>query len=417
MAARGIFGRHVAGLVAAGVTAATVAAAGPAFGLAASGGAAAAAVAGGRLPSGRAAALTAQAQSGELRALRGPSPIASAHGSRLRDVRAVTVSARARGTLLHLYASHLGVPPGDIAGFRPGTLHAAYQGPAGTEWASASFLPSLTAPASVKVRFQDAASTVVFSRSGGRGWQIARAGGEPLGCPGVLPASIARAWRLASNVGCPAGAPVGNGSPWQQPMIPDGPSPAAIVQTATLNVGVGDRPASTNFSFDCNPYTTLVGVGATHHHCRRNLHFAVKNQNELWCADFAKWVWEQAGVTTDLPTLTPAASSFYAWGKQQGESMPTDSASPAVGDAVVFYPSNETPGASYADHVGLVTSVNPDGTVNLVNGDFAGPSNITVQESTNVSLATWAAAIWGRGEKWAFVSPIPAPPSGQARTR
>jgi hypothetical protein len=299
---------------------------------------------------------------------------------------------------------------------RPGSLHAAYQGSAGTEWASASFLPSLTAPASVKVRFQDAASTVVFSRSGGRGWQIARAGGEPLGCPGVLPASIARAWRLASNVGCPAGAPVGNGSPWQQPMIPDGPSPAAIVQTATLNVGVGDRPASTNFSFDCNPYTTLVGVGATHHHCRRNLHFAVKNHNELWCADFAKWVWEQAGVTADLPTLTPAASSFYAWGEQQGEVMPTDSATPAVGDAVVFYPSNESPGASYADHVGLVTAVNPDGTVNLVNGDFVGPSNITVQASTNVSLATWAAAIWGRGEKWVFVSPIPAPPIGQAGT-
>jgi hypothetical protein len=183
------------------------------------------------------------------------------------------------------------------------------------------------------------------------------------------------------------------------------------VAVANANVGVGDTPASTDFGFNCNPYTTMVGVVVSHRHCRTDRHFSVRNENELWCADFAKWVWEQGGVSTDLADLTPAAASFYTWGKAQGERMHWRVKWAAPGDAVVFYPRGERRGGPYADHVGLITGVNPDGTVNLVNGDFAGSGNISVQATSGIRLRRWAASIWGPGERWAFVSPLGGPPS------
>ncbi|MGW2370779.1 MULTISPECIES: FG-GAP-like repeat-containing protein [Kitasatospora] len=83
---------------------------------------------------------------------------------------------------------------------------------------------------------------------------------------------------------------------------------------------------------------------------------------ELWCADFAKWVWNQEGV--DVSGLTAGAGSFYTYGKNNG----TLSSTPAVGDAVVFNYS----GGGYADHVAIVTQVNADGTIVTVGGDENG---------------------------------------------
>jgi hypothetical protein len=85
--------------------------------------------------------------------------------------------------------------------------------------------------------------------------------------------------------------------------------------------------------------------------------------------------------------------------------MPADSTSPQVGDAVVFFPPGTITATGYADHVGLVTAVNADGTVNLVNGDFMGTSNSTVQYNTNINLSTWASQVWSPGEQWVFVAP------------
>lgn len=72
----------------------------------------------------------------------------------------------------------------------------------------------------------------------------------------------------------------------------------------------------------------------------------------------------------------------------------------------MFYPGSDTaPNASYADHVGLVVGVNSNGTLNLDNGDFVGSTNITVQANDDVSVASWAASIWGSAEHWIYVSP------------
>ncbi|EFG05049.1 CHAP domain-containing protein (plasmid) [Streptomyces clavuligerus] len=80
---------------------------------------------------------------------------------------------------------------------------------------------------------------------------------------------------------------------------------------------------------------------------------------QAWCADFAKWVWAQAGV--DVGGLTAAAGSF---GQYNGGLKST----PHVGDAVVF----NYNGAGYADHVALVKSINSDGTITTVGGNQSG---------------------------------------------
>ena len=83
---------------------------------------------------------------------------------------------------------------------------------------------------------------------------------------------------------------------------------------------------------------------------------------EYWCADFAKWVWQQAGA--DTSGLTAAAGSFYVYGQNHG----TLHQYPSVGDAVVF----DYAGGGYADHVALVTKVNGNGTIEAVSGDWGG---------------------------------------------
>jgi CHAP domain len=83
---------------------------------------------------------------------------------------------------------------------------------------------------------------------------------------------------------------------------------------------------------------------------------------EYWCADFARWAWGQAGVA-DVDQLTAGAASFYAY----GASHHTLSNTPAVGDAVVFDYS-----AGFAEHVAIVTSVNSDGTIETISGDWNG---------------------------------------------
>ncbi|MGW4212521.1 FG-GAP-like repeat-containing protein [Lentzea sp. NPDC004789] len=85
---------------------------------------------------------------------------------------------------------------------------------------------------------------------------------------------------------------------------------------------------------------------------------------EYWCADFAKWVWMNAGGI-NTANLTPAARSFYSYGAGAG----TLSDTPHVGDAAVF---SDTNSAADIDHVGLVTAVNSDGTAWIQNGNYGG---------------------------------------------
>ncbi|HWG15248.1 MAG TPA: PKD domain-containing protein [Streptosporangiaceae bacterium] len=298
-------------------------------------------------------------------------------------------------------ARHL--PAAAIGGVRSGTLH---QGSAaGIDWALASFVPA-TSAGKLAAGFADGAATGVFRRSGGV-WHLVRTG--PYGCGAGLPASLKQTWRLADPATCSASVATGYAA--AQHALTALPAATglrqAIASIALRQVGVSTTPAETSFSgVDCNPFTTLVaGFSANADGCGRDQHFGVEDENEEWCSDFNKWVWQQAGVTADMGTLNAAASSFYGWGQEQGETLAPGQGKPQVGDSIAFFGPGPVSAAAYADHVGVVTSVNADGTINMVNGDFLGSSQISVEYNTNLDLGTWPASEWGAGEQWVIITP------------
>jgi uncharacterized protein YneR len=305
--------------------------------------------------------------------------------------------------LVAAYAAARDIPAGDVAGVRPGSVHVFYDAATGIGWALAGFLPSARASSAVLLGFQDEGSAGVFTQHGHARWRMIGYPSQPLSCTAAVPRQAFRSWGLArSGCGSTSRSRPASGRPRAASVV----DPATIAKEAQDQVGVADTPASTDFSFDCNPFTTLVGGGASTSGCGTDPKFKVQDENEEWCSDFTKWAWEQGGVTSDLSVLTGQSATFYQWALDQGQHPAFDSGTPQVGDAVVFYPgSDSAPNATYADHVGVIVGVNSNGTLNLVNGDFAGTSNISVQANNDVSLSSWAASIWGSGEHWIFVSP------------
>ena len=295
------------------------------------------------------------------------------------------------------------MPASSVGNLREGSDHLGFDRSSHLWWATAGFLPSTSATTVEANRFEDGGGIGIFTSPDDSHWTMTRTGGLPFPCGNVVPGRIRLLWGLHNSPYC-----AGTTNTTRQSTSPTSTSP--IAQNAELQVGVGDNPASTDFSRDCNPFTTLANPGITTAGCGTDPVHNVLNSNEEWCADFAKWDWQTSGVTVDLGTLTAGARSFYAWGRQVGDVLIPDGNNPAVGDAVVFYPKGDlgASGLTYADHVGLVVGVNPNGTVNLVNGDFVGPSNITVQQNDGVSIASWAASIWNPNEQWVYVAPTTA---------
>jgi hypothetical protein len=196
-----------------------------------------------------------------------------------------------------------------------------------------SFQPIPRAGLTVKIKFEDGAGTGVFTRIAGHAWTLAGLGGEPAGCAVHIPLPVRRAWHLPT---CQAAE--------KPPLLPAAPAGTTgdLVNIALAQVGVSDNPASRNFDDDCNPCTTLVGNPDGALDCgtttsNGSWFSGVENANEEWCADFTKWVWEAAGVSSGLGTLTPSAASFYTWGVDHGENI-SFGGTPQVGDAVLFYP-------------------------------------------------------------------------------
>jgi hypothetical protein len=317
------------------------------------------------------------------------------------------------GTLIQAYVSGRHLPAGSVAGIRAGSLQTASV--SGVNWATADFTPSASAPG-VQAEFQDGASMGIFRQVNGEPWHLVQIG--PYGCDRDLPAGLRQAWRLPAPAICQAAITTQH-SAASRALAQAGPARTmgqTIAHVALGQVGVGDAPAVTSFDgVDCDPYSALVGaLSPNADGCGFNAGFNVQDENEDWCSDFAKWVWQQAGVTADMSTINAAAGSFYDWGLAQGDPLTADRGTPAAGDAVVFFPPGHIGSPAYGDHVGIVTGVNSGGTVNLVNGDFLGKSNISVQYDSKVKLTSWAAQIWGPGEQWVLIAPpggaqMPAP--------
>lgn len=111
---------------------------------------------------------------------------------------------------------------------------------------------------------------------------------------------------------------------------------------------------------DCNYYTGRMNTGAaacgSHAGWRR----------EAWCADFAKYVWQNAGASVSgLGTL---ANSFKSYGTSRGtwrDGYALTGVQP--GDAIVF---NQQTATTADDHVGIVTAVSGS-SVTMISGNFS----------------------------------------------
>jgi len=88
---------------------------------------------------------------------------------------------------------------------------------------------------------------------------------------------------------------------------------------------------------------------------------------EEWCALFATWVWQRAGIP--IPSY-PFTGSIYNWAAANTRVLPV-TASPVPGDAVLYGTGPYSTASSV--HVGLVMQVWPDGAVVTIEGD-AGPA-------------------------------------------
>lgn len=93
---------------------------------------------------------------------------------------------------------------------------------------------------------------------------------------------------------------------------------------------------------------------------------------EQWCALFATWAWEMAGVP--VPRFA-FVGDIYDWARHHTRVLPARDR-PAPGDIVLYGTGPQTVATS--PHVGIVAQVWPDGEIDTVEGDAGpGPDNWT----------------------------------------
>ncbi len=146
-------------------------------------------------------------------------------------------------------------------------------------------------------------------------------------------------------------------------LTPSGDVRGKIVSAAASQLGVGETPRGSN----CTPYGPC----------------------EAWCADFATWVWRQAGV----PGIGRIAwvPDLVTWGKRHGSWKPGYDNDPQPGDMVIFS----------GQHVGLVERVLPSGAISIIAGN-TGTNNVARRGPASPANGTamGPAAISG------YVSPV-----------
>jgi hypothetical protein len=141
---------------------------------------------------------------------------------------------------------------------------------------------------------------------------------------------------------------------------PLSPLRARIVSIAQGQLGYRTDPPDTY----CNKFSAYWYAGVDD--CGND------NLDEEWCADFAAWVWKQAGaeVTYELAPgdLNGDSASFYLWGTEHGTWHPVGSGyTPQPGDVAVY---GLDTSAVTAVHVAIVTAdTGDDAAPDVVNGD------------------------------------------------
>lgn len=86
--------------------------------------------------------------------------------------------------------------------------------------------------------------------------------------------------------------------------------------------------------------------------------------SEAWCADFTSWVVTHAGKSMNDPYCPSIVNTMKREGRWKGNS------NPQPGDIVLFDWNHD----GKSDHVGIVESVNADGSVNTIEGNASNSS-------------------------------------------
>ena len=132
-----------------------------------------------------------------------------------------------------------------------------------------------------------------------------------------------------------------NATPAEQPL---GGTGSAIVSAAESQIGQSEQPPGSNDGPAIAVYRGAV-AGA--------------QAGEPWCAYFASWAAAQAGAPIgDTGQGLGSVSEITSWASQTGRLLPA-SATPQPGDLMLFGDR----------HVGIVDSVNPDGTITTIEGN------------------------------------------------
>ena len=156
------------------------------------------------------------------------------------------------------------------------------------------------------------------------------------------------------------------------------PLRAQIVSIAQGQVGYTTDPSNTY----CNKFSAYWYAGVDD--CGND------NLDEEWCADFAAWVWKQAGAEVDYQLapgyLNGDSASFYVWGVDHGTWHPVGSGyTPQPGDVAV-YGLDTT--AVTAVHVAVVTAATGnDRAPDVVNGDGDHTGYSVVEVGTDQAYA------------------------------
>jgi hypothetical protein len=167
-----------------------------------------------------------------------------------------------------------------------------------------------------------------------------------------------------------------------------------IVAIAESQVGYSTDPSNSY----CNKYSASWGSGTAD--CPSG------ETAEEWCADFAAWAWQKAGVHFTYgyrpAEINGAAVSFYEWGVANDEWHPATSGYVAVPGDVAVYGLSLGPDPS-AVHVAIVTG-DPSGQrgPDVVNGDSDRTGFSVVEAGTDQAQA---AAGHGDSTLAGYVSP------------
>ncbi|MEZ5120013.1 MAG: CHAP domain-containing protein [Solirubrobacterales bacterium] len=123
-----------------------------------------------------------------------------------------------------------------------------------------------------------------------------------------------------------------------------GSASARMLQIASAEVGQAEQPPGSNDSARIAQYRTATagaGVGP-------------------WCAYFASWVANQAGVPLgEAGQGFGAVQSVAEWAQRTGRWTPAGAGTPQPGDLVVWG----------ARHIGIVESVGADGSISTIEGN------------------------------------------------